>query len=51
MARLASAHNNANVLALGKRVLSLEECKHLIKIWLETPFEDGERHRRRLSKF
>jgi ribose 5-phosphate isomerase B len=50
MARLARDHNNANVIALGRRTLSLEECRELIDIWLDTPFSEGERHARRVSK-
>lgn len=50
MARLSREHNNANVIALGRRTLSLEQCKELIDIWLETPFSGGERHKRRIAK-
>lgn len=48
-ARMAKAHNNANVLCLGGRVRQAEEAIRLVKIWLETPFEGG-RHERRLEK-
>lgn len=50
MAELARSHNNANVLCLGKRVLSLDQIRELIKTWFETPFDGGERHLRRISK-
>lgn len=50
MARLARTHNNANVICLGRRILSLDECLNLIDIWLETPFSEGERHQRRINK-
>jgi len=50
MARLSRQHNNANVLCLGRRLLTLDQCKELLDIWLETPFEEGERHRRRVDK-
>ena len=50
MARLAREHNNANIIALGRRILSLEECFNLIDIWLKTPFSENERHKRRLEK-
>ncbi len=50
MARLSREHNDANIIALGKRLLSLEECKNLIKIWLETPFSGVDRHQRRVDK-
>ncbi len=50
MALLARTHNDANIIALGRRILSLEECLHLIDIWLDTPFSEGERHLRRIAK-
>ena len=50
MVRLARDHNNANVLCLGKRVLTLEQCLCLIDLWLATAFGGGERHGRRIAK-
>ncbi len=49
-ARMARLHNDANVLALGARVLGAELAWEIIKAWLETPFSNEERHRRRLDK-
>ena len=48
-ARLASQHNNANVLSIGERMVSLEDAKRFIKIWLSTPFEGG-RHVSRIEE-
>src|SRR3989442_1776957 len=48
-ARLARAHNNANILALGQRIVGSEVARDLVRAWLETPF-DGGRHERRLKK-
>lgn len=48
-ARMSRLHNDANVLALGGRVVSLEEAERIVAIWLETEFEGG-RHSRRLDK-
>jgi len=48
-ARMARAHNNANVLCLGARVVDGETAAHLVDIFLETPFEGG-RHSRRVEK-
>jgi len=48
-ASMARAHNNANILTLGQRVLGSELAKMIVKIFLATPFE-GQRHQRRLDK-
>lgn len=48
--KLSRQHNNSNVLSLSGRFLTLEEMKAAIKIWLETPFTELERHQRRIQK-
>jgi ribose 5-phosphate isomerase B len=48
-ARLGSEHNNANVLSIGERMVSLETAKRLVDIWLSTPFEGG-RHLKRIDE-
>jgi ribose 5-phosphate isomerase B len=48
-ARLGSQHNNANVLSIGERMVSLETAKRLVDIWLTTPFEGG-RHVKRIEE-
>ncbi len=48
-ARLASQHNNANVLSIGARMISLETAKRLVDLWLSTPFEGG-RHVKRIEE-
>lgn len=48
-ARLGSEHNNANVLSIGERMVSLETAKRLVGIWLSTPFEGG-RHLQRIEE-
>lgn len=48
-ARLARAHNDANMLALGERVIGNQVAKDAVRAWLDTPFEGG-RHQRRLEK-
>jgi ribose 5-phosphate isomerase B len=48
-ARLARAHNDANVLALGQRITTSEVARDLVRAWLVTPFEGG-RHKRRVEK-
>lgn len=49
-ARMARTHNDANVLALGARVIGNELAWEIVKVWLETPFSGEERHKRRLEK-
>ena len=41
MARLGRDHNNANILCLGRRVLSLEECLTLVDVFLEHDLQLG----------
>jgi ribose 5-phosphate isomerase B len=47
-ARLARAYNDANVLSLGERMVSEEEAKAIVDIWLAAEFEGG-RHQRRIE--
>jgi ribose 5-phosphate isomerase B len=48
-ARLARQHNDANVLALGGRVIGPEVAKDCIAAFLTTAFEGGGRHSRRVA--
>ena len=48
-AQMAREHNNANILVMGGRVLTPEQGKKLVEIWLDTKFEGG-RHQKRLDK-
>ncbi len=48
-ARLARDHNDANVIALGARIVGPELAKGCIEAFLATPF-GGERHARRVAK-
>lgn len=48
--RLSREHNDANMLSLAARFLSLEDMKMVIKLWLETDFSNDERHIRRIRK-
>lgn len=47
-ARLARQHNDANMLALGERLIALPTALAIVEVWLATPFEGG-RHVRRLA--
>ena len=48
-AHFARAHNNANVLALGGRLVDNTTAQKILDVWLATPF-DGGRHARRVEK-
>jgi ribose 5-phosphate isomerase B len=48
-ARLAREHNDANVLALGARLIGLEVARDCLLTFLKTPFSEG-RHARRVAK-
>ncbi len=47
---MSRRHNNSNVLVLGGRVIGDVLAIEILKVWLETPFEEG-RHQKRLDKF
>lgn len=47
-AQLAKEHNNANILAMGARVVGPELAKMIVKHWLNAQFQ-GERHERRVN--
>lgn len=46
---LARSHNDANILSLPARFISLHQALDMVKIFLNTPFEGG-RHERRIEK-
>ncbi len=47
-ARVSRAHNNANVLCLGQRVIGEYLALDIVDVWLKTGFEAG-RHKRRVD--
>ena len=48
-AQMAKEHNNANILVMGGRILTVEQGVRMVEIWLDTEFEGG-RHQNRLLK-
>jgi ribose 5-phosphate isomerase B len=48
-ARYAREHNDANVISLGQRLVTLDIAKHAVCAWLGTRFEGG-RHARRVDQ-
>jgi ribose 5-phosphate isomerase B len=50
VAELSRQHNNANVLCLGRRVLTIDECFAIADVWFSTEFSTEDRHHRRVDK-
>ena len=50
MAQLTREHNDANVLAMGQRIIGIELAKDIVHTFLKTPFSEGERHKGRIAK-
>ena len=48
--QLSRMHNDANILCLGARLLDHEQAIEWTQLWLNTAFNNEERHRRRLAK-
>jgi ribose 5-phosphate isomerase B len=48
-ARLSRAHNDANVLSMGGRIVAPGLADEIVALWLSTPF-DGGRHTRRIAQ-
>ncbi len=48
-ARLGRAHNDANVLSMGARLVPVDIVRPLLETWMTTPF-DGGRHLRRIRE-
>lgn len=49
IAKLARSHNNANIICLPSRFVSIEDAKEMVEVFLETAFEGG-RHQTRVDK-
>ena len=49
-AKLGKEHNNANVVSIGGRMHSIDQCKEIIDAFIATPFSNDERHIRRIDK-
>jgi ribose 5-phosphate isomerase B len=48
-ARMSREHNDANVLAIGARIVAAPLADEILTLWLTTPFEGG-RHERRIAQ-
>lgn len=49
-AKATREHNDANILCMGARVISEAKALEITDIFLDTPFSEDERHKRRISK-
>ena len=49
-AKMGRVHNDANILAMGARVMGDALALEVVNVWMNTPF-DGGRHQTRLNKF
>jgi len=48
-ARMSKEHNNANIIVMGGRILSSDQARKMVQVWLEAVYEGG-RHQKRLDK-
>jgi ribose 5-phosphate isomerase B len=46
---MSRAHNDANVLAIGGRIVAAPLAEEIVAVWLSTPFEGG-RHQHRIDQ-
>lgn len=45
--KLSREHNNANILSVGTRFVTEEQTKNAVELWLNTPFSEDEKYKRR----
>ncbi len=48
--QLTREHNDSNILAIGSRFVTDDDALEAVRQWLDMPFSNGERHKRRLNK-
>ena len=50
MAEVTREHNDANILGMGARVIGVGTALKIVDTFLNTPFSNDERHKRRIAK-
>lgn len=48
--RLSRQHNDANMLSIAARFVTVADMKQVVKLWLDTTFSNEDRHQRRIGK-
>ena len=48
--QLTREHNDSNILSIGSRFVSDDDALQAVRVWLDIPFSNGERHKRRIHK-
>jgi len=48
-AKLSRDHNNANIIAMGERLIGVDTAKMLFDVFMTTPFSEGPRHIKRIE--
>ena len=49
-AKYTRLHNDANMLAMGEKVVGVGLMEEIVSLFLNTEYEGGERHDRRIAK-
>lgn len=49
-AAITRVHNNSNIICIGARFFTADECMKMIKVFLKTPASKDPRHIRRVNK-
>lgn len=48
--QLTREHNDSNILSIGSRFVTDDDALEAVRVWLDTPFSNVDRHKRRIHK-